>query len=61
MEVSLCERFPALTPFGVRKIRIIEVLKIWGRLLDKIERDRQNRDPVTGEEIIWKPAGDDWF
>ena len=61
MEIALCEKFPAMTPFMVRKTRIRDVFKVWNRLLEKIERDKQNRDPQTGEEIIWRPAGDDWF
>jgi hypothetical protein len=61
MELTYCEKFPSLSPFEVRKKPIREVFKIWNRLIDHAERDMQNRDPKTGERILWRPAGNDWY
>lgn len=54
MEVSLCERFPALSPFDVREKRLCDVFLLIRRLNN---HDRKKKKHTK----IRRPAGDDWF
>jgi hypothetical protein len=50
----MCERFPALTPFEVRRQRAHEVFLLISRLYGY---NKNNSKPKQ----IRKPAGDNWF
>lgn len=58
MEISICERFPSMSPFDVRRERAGEVFLLIRRLnnyngyKDK-KNDRRN--------VIRRPASDNWF
>lgn len=54
LEVGMCERFPALTPFEVRRQRAHEVFLLISRLYGY---NKNNSKPKQ----IRKPAGDNWF
>lgn len=57
MEVGLCERFPALSPFTVRRTRASEVFLLMRRM-----QTYQKDKPQKGKkDVIRRPAGDDWF
>ena len=64
---ALCERFTGLTPFQIRRERYHEVLLLYGRLLDKISREKKDTEEdksfvitkKNGEKIIMRPAKDD--
>ena len=57
MEVGLCERFPALSPFDVRRTRAAEVFLLMRRL----QTWQKNRPQKGKKDVIRRPAGDDWF
>lgn len=65
INMGLCERFPSLDPFMVRKKTAYEVFSIIGRL--NIYTARQNkinkrRKKGNGKgSVIRKAAGDTWF
>lgn len=59
MEMNLCERFPALTPFSVRREKATEVFLLLRRLDG--HNGRQGKKKKQGKTVIRKPAGDDWF
>lgn len=64
MARTLCEAFPALTPFSIRRERAREVFLLIKRInthphtengepVEKVEKDKAGR--------IRRPAGDNWF
>ena len=61
---ALCERF-TLSPFEIRRETYHEVLLLYGRLLDKITREKKPDDgsfiitKKNGEKILMRPAKDD--
>lgn len=60
MEVSICERFPGLTPFRVRQERASEVFLLIRRLNDYNERQGKENGKQK-KKVIRRPAGDSWF
>ena len=59
MEVSICERFPALSPFDVRRTRAAEVFLLMRRM--KKYNAQQSKNEKQGKRVIRRKAGDDWF
>lgn len=64
LQLTLCERFPALTPFEIRKQRAYEVFLLVRRLNTQPKKEQpKNATPGTtvknGE--IRRPASDDWY
>ena len=58
MELNLCEKFPALTPFQIRREKAREVFLLVKRLKDYNQNSNEiNRRP----NVIRRKAGDDWF
>lgn len=55
----LCKRYPALTPFSVRRERASEVFLLIRRI-NTHPRTEQGR-PVDSQGRIRVPAGDNWF
>ena len=67
----LCDRFPALSPFSVRRERFSDVIGLYGDL--KHEAEKAEMKKVNGEQkppdgsfmlngTLYKPAqNDDWF
>lgn len=60
MEISLCERFPALSPFDIRQQRAAEVFLLVRRLNNYTEYTNNKKD-VRNSRVIRRRAGDDWF
>lgn len=56
LELSICERFPSLSPFDIRKQSAYEVI-----LLIKRMTDYNLRENKIKKRKIRRPAGDDWF
>lgn len=56
--MSICERFPALSPFDVRKQKAREVFLLMRRLNNYTEY--QSKDSGK-KKTIRRQAGDDWF
>lgn len=56
MELNLCERFPALTPFSIRKEKAGEVFLLVRRL-----KEYNKNTNISKSNIIRRKAGDDWF
>lgn len=68
MTELLCERYPGLTPFEVRRERFGEVMLLVRRILDKSRREKgaKKGDTVTRDKAgnihIRRPATDDsWY
>ena len=67
MNVNLCERFPALSPFSVRRERFHDVLLIFVRTIKKNKQSGEKTDgqvltTKSGEKIIRRKATkDDWY
>ena len=64
LEVNLCDRFPGLTPFSVRKERASEVFLLTRRLNGLQERQSKDADKNIshkGKTVIRRPASDTWF
>lgn len=58
--MTLCERFPALTPFDIRKQSVYEVFLLVNRL-NKYSKKEKKKSNKNGK-IIRRPAKDDsWF
>jgi hypothetical protein len=55
MEMSLSERFPAMTPLTLRKERAHEVFLLINRM------NRYSKKTKRQSNVIRRPAGDDWF
>jgi len=58
MEINICERFPALSPFDIRGKRAAEVFLLMRRLNNYTEYS--NKDSGK-KKVIRRKAGDDWF
>ena len=58
MELNICERFPSLSPFDVRRERASEVFRLIGR----IRKSNTHRSKEANRKnVIRRPAGDNWF
>jgi hypothetical protein len=57
MELNICERFPALSPFDVREKKASEVFLLIRRLNDYHAKEKNTQ----GKQKIRRRAGDDWF
>lgn len=58
MTLNICERFPSLSPFDVRRERASEVFRLVGRISKSNEYRAKES---TTKKKIRRPAGDDWF
>ena len=54
--MQICDRFPAITPFSIRKEKIKEVFLLVRRL-----NIYDNKDKIKKKKINRRPAGDSWF
>lgn len=57
IELTMTERFPALTPLSIRREKAREVFLLTRRL----QRYNEYKKQTNGKKIIRKPASDDWF
>ena len=60
MQMTLCERFPALTPLELRREKAREVFILVARL-NRYMKKEQKKNKKSSKKIIRRPAGDDWF
>lgn len=58
MTLNICERFPSLSPFDVRRERASEVFRLVRRIKSSNAYRAKER---SGKKTIRRPAGDDWF
>ena len=61
MEVSICDRFPALTPFSIRRERMVDVFKIVHKMNIYAKNAEKKQKTEDKPKIIRRPAGDTWF
>jgi hypothetical protein len=59
MTETLCRRYPALTPFSVRKERAREVFLLIRRVCTQPKTEAAQQHDAQGRER--RPAGDNWF
>lgn len=59
IEVAICEKFPALSPFDIREKEAREVFL----LIERLSRynGRKKKETKGGKQVIRRPAGDNWF
>lgn len=57
----LCEKYPALTPFAVRRERAKEVILLINRTNTHPKAQKSNGQEVDSRGRIRRPAGDNWF
>lgn len=57
LEVGLCERFPSLSPFDIRRTRGHEVFLLMERLAGYNKRNKKGVHTTQ----VRRPAGDNWF
>lgn len=58
MQLALCDRFPSLTPFAIRKEKAIEVFLLVNRL-NALPKNKDFKNNKTN--VIRRPASDDWY
>ena len=58
MELNICEKFPSLSPFDVRREKATEIFLLMRRLNNY--NSYQKKD-TQNKKVIRRPAGDDWF
>jgi hypothetical protein len=59
MNLNLCDKFVALSPFTVRRERFHDVLLTYSRLANHAKKEKKK---TTKSGIIRRPAqNDDWF
>lgn len=65
IEINLCERFPALTPFTIRKQRAYEVFLLINRLNNYTASKNKEQKIINtdnNKKVIRKAAADDtWY
>ena len=64
MEISIVERFPALSPFDVRRERASEIFLLLRRMAKYNEnqsKQKKKNGANGGKKVIRRKAGDDWF
>lgn len=60
LELNLCERFPALTPFQIRREKAREVFLLIKRI-NRYNENNSERTIKSKSNKIRRPAGDNWF
>lgn len=62
MNIAICSRFPALTPFSVRMMPAREVFLLIRRLTiyDTAQKKKPENKYAKKGRIV-RPAGDNWF
>ena len=55
--LTLCEKFPSLNPLEVRRAKAREIFL----LLRRMNKRKKPKTGRNGEQIIRRPAGDNWF
>lgn len=58
IQISLCERFPTLTPLSLRREKAREVFLLISRLNKHTRKENVKKED---KQVIRKPAGDNWF
>ena len=62
MELTICERFPSLTPMSLRRERASEVFKMISKLIDHQRRENAKWITINGKRMRKKKAtSDTWF
>ena len=56
MQLNICDRFPALSPFDVRRTKATEVFLLMRRMKNYNDKNKSGK-----KKVIRRPAGDDWF
>jgi len=65
MEMSLCERFPAMTPLSIRREKAVDVFTLVVRYSNYSSSQQENAEKAQKNagkpKIIRRPASDTWF
>jgi hypothetical protein len=60
LEYNLCKEYPALTPFEIEDTSFFEIIDLFAETRAMQIRLKEITDP-NYEQVIRRPAGDDWF
>lgn len=69
IEYQLCKEFPAFTPFEIERTTFHNVIRLYSEVRDMQIRNEKAMEKAekrakriaNGDEIIRRPAGDNWF
>lgn len=61
IELNLCERFPSLTPFQIRREKAGEVFLLIKRLNEYNMSLNNENTRKNGKRVIRRRANDNWF
>ena len=62
LTASICDRFPGLSPFDIRREKVSEVFLLVKRLNAAEERkQRKEKASKTKQGLARVPASDNWF
>ena len=61
IEITLCNRFPALTPMSLRRTRARDIFKIIVKLGKHAKKEKKEEAKKAMKRIIKRPASDTWF
>lgn len=61
IEMTLCDRFPALTPISLRRTKSREVFKIIVKLGRYAKKEKKEEAKKAMKHIIKRQASDTWF
>ena len=61
--MNLCERFPSLSPFDVRKQKFSDVFLLYRRMvnLNKRNEEKNGKVEVIGGKLYVESKNDDWW
>lgn len=59
--MSICDRFPTLTPLSIRRERMIDIFKIVKKMNVYAKHSEKREEKKQKPKVIRRPAGDTWF
>ena len=61
IEITLFDRFPALTPMSLRRTRARDIFKVIVKLGKHAKKEKTEEAKKAMKRIIKRPASDTWF
>lgn len=61
MEMSICERFPAMTPLTIRREKARDFFTLIVRYSNYSDKQQKKAEQPSKPKIIRRPASDTWF
>ncbi len=61
IDMTLCDRFPALTPMSIRSTKARDVFKTIVKLGKYAKKEKKEEAKKAMKHIVKRPASDTWF